>query len=185
MNKIQTAAAKGGFKKGVWRWKVKTLTDPDAKKVDFHKHYAMTQAQIAALKSPGLTMKYKNKPRIEPYEFRVIEIKGIVEKLKLEVDGDYHMVVESAAGRNDGLNCELPKPEFALGSVGLPEIKAMRKLVESRIGKGDKPGTIIKLPTPLPAITVRGVGFWDMQGHGGADLKSGFELHPVLVVEIR
>src|SRR6266404_4534707 len=60
VNKIQTAAAKGGFKKGVWRWKVKTLTDPDAKKVDFHKHYAMTQAQIAALKSPGLTMKYKN-----------------------------------------------------------------------------------------------------------------------------
>ena len=187
MKKKQNAptanVASGGFTAGKWRWKVKTLTDPDAKKVDLNHHVPMTLAQIEALPSPGLSLKDTAKPRgVTPHEFKVIQVSGTVNKLKLEPDGDYHMVVEGPAGK--GMNCELPKPEFAAGSIGLPEMKAMRAVVESRIGKGDRPGQIIKLPSPHPQVVVQGVGFWDMQAHGAGEVN-GFELHPVLRVEIK
>src|SRR5207245_9903745 len=75
---------------GVWRWDVKTLSDPDASQVNFVPK-GETISQLHQLHSPNVLG--TRTLRIEPVEFQVYRVRGRLVELKREQDRDFHIVV--------------------------------------------------------------------------------------------
>src|SRR5713226_5429537 len=75
---------------GVWRWDVKTLSDPDASQVNFAP-VAGTISQLHQLAEPNELR--SRTPRIAPVEFRVYRIRALLLEYKREQDRDFHVVV--------------------------------------------------------------------------------------------
>jgi hypothetical protein len=170
-----------GIKPGVFRWKVKTLQDPGAKNIDFPTIDTLTLSVVASWKNPGVTQSSTNLPRgAGPQEFKVYRLSGQARWFKLEVDGDYHLLVEDGKGRS--INIEFPYPPFAGASVKVMEIAKTRNDFEKVIGKSRTP-TINYKPVNVPVI-ITGVGFWD-EPHGQGGIGNGFELHPALSIRRR
>lgn len=71
---------------GVERWAVKTLTDPQARLVNFHPR-AITVSALRRLRPTGF---YSRGPGVERRTYR---IRVRLVETKLELDEDYHLVV--------------------------------------------------------------------------------------------
>jgi len=174
-----TATLPDGTKAGVLRWDVKTLQDDLAARIAFDAPVDIGLDVIAGWQSPLPPHVPQHFPRgAGPEEFRVYRVTGMALKIKLEGDGDYHLVIEDAAGIQLDLECV--QPQFAGASIKLPVLTEVRHAAEQLFGRSPHKDRAYRI-LDLMEITVTGVGFWD-QEHGQAGIGNGFELHPVLSI---
>jgi hypothetical protein len=133
---------------GVERWPVKTGQDPDIAQVGknilngTNLGAGIVPATIADLiriqRPPDMLPvtkvfpAYQNKRR-GPVEWTVWQIEGQITVLKMEDDGDYHLVVQGPTG--DTLIAEVPTPTktFIGTSPWLANIQAARQAVDTRL----------------------------------------------------
>ena len=137
-------------KPGVQRWPVKTGQDPDVAKVGKNiiggvdlgtGIVPVTIEELIRIRRPAnMTPADKVFPafqekRSEPLEFVVWQIEGDIIVVKLEDDGDYHLVVQGASG--DTMIAEVPTPTklFIGNSPWLDNIKAARSAVDQKLLK--------------------------------------------------
>lgn len=116
--------------------------------------------------------------RICPVECTVYTVEATITSVKLELDGDYHMVLQGASGQT--MVAEIPTPTnvFIGDSPWITKIAAARSEVYHRIDSGSLMGRNISARARLS-----GVGFFDFF-HGQAGMApNGLELHPVLGIE--
>jgi hypothetical protein len=152
---------------GYDRWPVKTLTDKDAKRVDFHPQDS-TVAKLAAI--PIHEIPYPDDRRIAPEEFHVYRVRARLIEVRTEQDEDLHLIIADIDHPETRMIAEIPAPACATGT-------------EHEEGYGPARAVVIST-RPGAEIELVGVGFFDFIHDQSGGAKNGIELHPVLRVRI-
>lgn len=149
------------------RWPVKTLTDKDAKRVDFHP-LNTTVAKLAAI--PIHEIPYPDDHRISPEEFHVYRVRARLLRVRREQDKDLHLLIADIEHPDVRMIAEIPSPACPLAKGHAEEYRRARAIV---------------LAAPRGAeIELVGVGFFDFLHDQIGGAKNGIELHPVLRVRV-
>ncbi len=163
---------------GTERWLVKTLSDPDRDCVSLKPVDATVEA-LAALEPPA---RRPSQGRVRPVECTVYRVEALLAAwdtvMRLENDGDDHVVLFGRENQRISIIAEIPNPECdgACRSGFAERFTAARETLESGVRRPN--------PNDLPILVrVTGVGFFDRR-HGQTGVApNGFELHPVLSIE--
>jgi hypothetical protein len=153
---------------GVERWATKTLTDPDATRVDFTNVSTTTISALNALPAhcSGLPT-----ARTFTEEFRVFEVEGVVQLTRNEDDMDVHVAVADPADASKTIVVEVADPVCATASpflLMLINAKAQYHSLGTLSGR---------------RVRIRGVGFYDFAHGQIGRSQSCIELHPVISIE--
>ena len=168
---------------GVSRWAAKTdLSEPPAGPANIK---SITPAQISAWQGPGGNIGHRS-GRVAP-ENIWYAVTGRINLVRIEDDGDLHIVIENTDGQSGGMVVELP-----LG----PRWCEMRKMVFSWTNAHFpiSPGRENKFAlVQHPIVTVIGKAFYDID-HSGNDTRTNrrnydpslavWEIHPVMRLAI-
>jgi hypothetical protein len=157
---------------GVERWSVKVLTDADASSVNISPVNTTLYNLIhLTTPSPSTTM-----PR-QPVEKQMYTIHCTVSKIKLESDGDYHLLLTDSAGNT--MIGEIPDPTCAatVSSLYIGDIKRCRQFIDAHYSVGTSfSGVNAKM-------VITGVAFVDPP-HGQTDAApNNLELHSILDIQ--
>jgi len=165
----RTAAAQARPSCGVDRWPVKVWADKQASLVDTVPVAATVQT-LASLPVPELV--YPENGRMRPHEFRTYRVRAVVERITVEDDGDWHLVLSAPGTPGLKLIAELPSPECATSVALANRFRAARDSLRRVPRRG--------------VVDIAGIGFWDYIHNQRNGARNGFELHPVtLIVPIR
>jgi hypothetical protein len=161
---LPAAGLKFAARPGVERWSVKTGTDADVNKVG--KNVINTVALEPGIvsttveelvripRSADMTPPTQEFPafqnkRKEPAETTVWQIEADVIALKLEADGDYHLVLQGASGET--MIGEIPTPRapfVAASSPWLENLKTARQAVDDKLVSKLSPADFVALDDP-------------------------------------
>jgi hypothetical protein len=159
---------------GTERWAVKTLTDPDASKVNMRSHTS-TVDTLRALPKPHVSM---HTPRMAGTEHQTFRIDALLVAMKLEADSDIHVEIADPKHPSHTMIAEFPDSGCTHGASA----SARRKMSATRralVLACGNPGTT-KFRRLGGEATLTGVGFFDViHGQRGV-APNGIELHPVL-----
>lgn len=148
------------------RWPVKTFRDRDRSSVRMAP-VTTTIASLARAPRPA-SAAFRGRFRIAPEERAVYQVRGILQRVRTENDGDMHMVIADPGHTSMTLIAEIPSPFFSIGS-GLGD---RFRRARAEVGRHKPSGDLVE---------VTGIGFFDYRPHtasGGAN--NGLELHPVI-----
>ncbi len=148
---------------GVYRWRVKTLTDPEAEAIRFEP-IDTTIHDLARLLRPG-----PDHRRRRAQEFSVYRVKAVVASIHTRLDQDLHLRLRDPDDPAAHLIAEIPNPECTRQSPYEPAFAAARRVAEALRARGGE-----------TLVEVEGVGFFDIRHVQAGKARSGFELHPVL-----
>lgn len=173
---IVVSAAHAGC--GVERQLVKIMQDVDAARLPVTLNN-MTIEDVTQFVAPDRkTLTAYNAKRL-PKEMMRYSITGRLVGMKLEADGDYHVVIASLKNPRLTMIVELPSPECML------ILRSQRALLRSGLAALMPYGRVTRTFTypigPPPVITFNGPGFFDIK-HGVPQTgvaPNGFEIHPV------
>lgn len=155
---------------GVYRWKIKTLSDPDVDSIQW-KPLDTTVRYLIGLPRPEKEMGNRRRTN----EFWVYRVRAILLRVRKPLDQDMHLLLRDPADPNARMIAEIPNPACARKSEhGLAFASARRAAELLRAGRNEV------------LIEVVGVGFFDALRRQVGSAPNGFELHPVLELsEIR
>lgn len=136
--------------------------------------------------------------RAAPVELTTYTLEATIIALKLELDGDYHMVIQGVSSRTMVAEVPTPTVEFIGDSPWRKQIALVRDAVDRKIvgspsaqkvargGAAHSAGdSTFAAPGPPKTSRVRiiGLGFFDVvQGQLGM-APNGIELHPVIGIQ--
>lgn len=154
---------------GVERLAVKTLTDPQARLVNFHPR----NTTVSAMRRQAPTGTYSRGLGVERRTYR-IRVRLI--ETKLEDDEDYHLVVADLRHPAQTMIVEFPASNCTRHALHRQQMAAARSAFVSACGVPSS-GSFTYL---RGTATITGVGFFDfLHGQTGV-APNGIELHPVL-----
>jgi hypothetical protein len=168
---------------GEYRWDIKTLSDPDAAKVNLQP----VNAGVADFWDEKKPAGFKSSMRNAPLETTVYRVKAKLKEArwvnepsspsKKGGDLDIHLVIEALTDSTKTMVVEFPFKD-CVEAVPLLE----KRIVRARSSfmkkcKGGEPRT--RFHNLSGTATITGVGFYDRPHANGAS-KYGIELHPVL-----
>jgi len=164
-----------GLRCGFERWSVKTLSDPEASRVDLSQ---VTFTTVRALNEFASHCNGGPDRRTYPEEFRVFEVVGRITYVKLEDDRDYHVAVADPQDPSFTVITEVADPQCT-GPLQSPHLSA---LVQGRndfaaLLRGGSPGTLVGR-----TVRLRGVGFYDFNHGQVGRARNCIELHPVISI---
>lgn len=167
---------------GVWRWPIKTLSDPDAAQVNFVPA-ARTINQLHNLQEPDELRKAT--PRLRRVEFRTYRIRARLIEYKRERDRDFHLVVAQVNRPSRTMVVEVVDPTCP-GARDSARVGTLRAVRQEFIDTFDQPTTSFREVPGRPIAFITGVGLWDLCT--GAHKPRGaapncIELNPVLDIE--
>ncbi len=152
---------------GVQRWPVKIVTDDDSARVDLTPRDT-TVAALAAMPRPAGP--FPQRARVTPEELVTWRVRAILWEVRVEPDGDLHLVLADPSNTSVRMIAELPDSNCALGSRHAATFAEVNRQLR-RVGR-------------RKLVTITGVAFFDRpHGQRGA-APNNIELHPVLRVEV-
>jgi hypothetical protein len=158
---------------GTWRWPVKTLSDPDRKKVHFSPRG--TRVQSLRRRTPPSDLG-SSTPRTTKVEFHTWELKARPVQARIEGDGDIHLVIAPPHHRHRTMIVEFPKRSCVASPFKRHRIAtARRRFVHNCGSVSSSSWTYLK-----GSVDIVGVGFWDAVHDVTEAAPNGIELHPVL-----
>ncbi|HXI23499.1 MAG TPA: hypothetical protein VNG71_06465 [Pyrinomonadaceae bacterium] len=179
---VTTALAPATKKCGTERWAVKTLSDSGGKKVNLKPEY-WSIGDLVRLKNPIRKGGRPPDTRLSPMEYRTFLVQGYVIGYKLESDGDFHVIIADKTDRTQTMIVEVPDPQCdGASSSGLADkYQSARGQLIRLVGS---PRMGLARPNWDVLVNVIGVGFFDtLKGQAGA-APNGFELHPVISLDV-
>ncbi len=127
---------------GSERWPVKTGTDDDVGQVDATKIVSSTVRELGLLPRPAALMPVTamhddyDAKRVTPVEVTVWQVNAKVTALKLETDGDYHLVLQDESGAEMVAEIPYPDNEFiASTSPFFADVGTARAAVNEQFGE--------------------------------------------------
>jgi hypothetical protein len=159
---------------GTERWPVKTLSDPDASKVNF----SPRKASVGALGKKPAPRISSSTPRIAGVETTTYRVQAQLVEFKLEDDHDVHLVIAAPGNASQTMIAEFPDTSCP-GASSSAKKKQMATARSSLIAACGAPSasSFHKLSG---TATVTGVGFWDVPHGQTGRAPNSVELHPVL-----
>lgn len=166
-----------------YRLAVRTGVDPAVGQIDLERARKVSIADLLALPTPD--PRTAEEGRRAPVEKQLFRVRGFLVQQRSGEERDYALVLADESNRH--LMVELPAPSCVpatspfLGRLS----EAFRRLNERL--RMDEQSIQVGLAIP---VEVTGVGFFDLEYLGSADLPGGmppnlFELNPVLDVKFR
>ena len=151
---------------GVARWPVKIVVDDDSARVDLTPRDT-TVAALAAMPRPaGL---FPQRARVVPEELVTWRVRAILWEVRVEPDGDLHVILADPAHTDVRMIAELPDSACAIGSRHAATYAEVSRQLRG-IGRRQ-------------LVTVTGIAFFD-HAHGQRNAApNNIELHPVLRIE--
>ncbi|HEV2473810.1 MAG TPA: hypothetical protein VGS41_14130 [Chthonomonadales bacterium] len=165
---------------GVERWPVKTGADPDAEQVD-QTPVASTVETLLLIPRPADMPLTLSSPQYQahraPPELAVYTVEATLTDYREEIDGDYHLVLESDNGYE--MIAEIPDPDFVDdASPFKPQITAARAAFDAQFAVTEN------FQMASLRVSITGVAFFDTShGQRGVAPSNAIELHPVLAVQ--
>lgn len=158
---------------GVWRWDVKTLSDPARTDVDFSPHAIRVNALRKQEPPSSLAT---DTPRQEGVEKRAHRVRAQVITATVEDDSDIHLVIAPRGNMNKTMIVEFPHPRCVDSAFKRAEMRHARAQMLDACG----PISSSSFTDLKGKVVIEGVGFWD-EAHGQTGVApNGIELHPVL-----
>jgi hypothetical protein len=152
-------------KPGVERWPVKTGTDEDVALVGkniisgLNLGAGIVEATVEELilipRPPDMRPVSKLFPQFQehrrgPVEFVVWRLEGDIIALKLEADGDYHLVLQGASGQTMIAEAPTPKPPFVdASSPWTANLFTARKAIDDKLVKPLSPADFVMMDDTL------------------------------------
>ena len=163
---------------GTERWSIKTLSDIDTLKIDFHKIIPSTvHEQIALEKTKGMKFTRLNS------ETTVYSINCFIVGYKRESnDKDIHIILEDIA-TDETMVAEIPNYEcFEIQNSSRYELfMQLDKWFVKNIGRPKSKFVYLERHVP---VVITGVGYFDFY-HGQIGMaNNGREIHPVLSIKL-
>lgn len=166
------------------RWAVKTLKDPDAKKIDFN-HKKTTVSRLIRIKT-GI-YPYPIESGRQGHEFNTYEVVCRIRSYSIaEEDDDLNLVISDPEHPKDTMIAEVPNPDCP-NVKDSPYAKEFRSVWDefrksgTRDGKINQDGKRHGARSGLYRLT--GVAFVDIPHFQEGRAKNDIELHPVLGIE--
>jgi hypothetical protein len=158
---------------GVWRWDVKTLSDPLRTSVDFS---AIPKNLLRLRRLTPPSSLNSTTPRLPGIERHTYDVRAQVIEAKVEDDEDIHLVIASRRYPGRTMIVEFPNPACVASGFKRDRMRAARREVLGACGSFSTSSF-----TALRGnVRIKGVGFWD-EIHGQTGVApNGIELHPVL-----
>lgn len=154
---------------GVERWAVKTLTDPEARLINFHPR-ATTVSALRRLAPTGLSSRG---PGVERRTYR---IRARLVEAKVEEDEDYHLVVADLRHPSQTMIVEFPSGNCTRHSLHRQQMLSARASFVRFCGSPSSSSFTHLRGT----ATITGVGFFDFLHRQTGVAPNGIELHPIL-----
>jgi hypothetical protein len=151
---------------GFERWPVKTLSDPEARRVDFAVHPASVRYLGSLRASAG------GQDSRSPLESRVFGVQARLVGVKREADSDYHLVLSEGAAT---MIAEMPFAGCTAGAQHRYAMETARAKLERAVGGPVGESWI----HPDLRIHVVGVLFFDFPHGQSGHARNYVELHPV------
>lgn len=160
---VNTALRAAHVPCGVYRWRVKTLTDRDSAHVRW-KPIRTTVRALVSLPRPADIEKSQR----TGHEFYVYRIRAILTRVHRNVDQDLHLALCDPSDCGIHMIAEVPNPSCMGDSGHARAVAAAREAARSLRGS-------------IPVLVeVVGVGFFDDFHDPTGGAPNRFELHPVL-----
>jgi hypothetical protein len=159
---------------GVWRWPVKTLSDPAATQVNYTPR--RTTVRHLRLLAPPSSLS-SDTPRIRPLEYQTWRVRAKLVEAVREDDQDYHVVIRVPSAPRKTMIIEFP--DVSCNGARTSPIRAAMRHARTQFENlcGSVSTSFVDL---RGRVRVTGVGFWD-EIHGQTGVApNGIELHPVL-----
>ena len=157
---------------GVYRWRIKTLADPDAKSIRW-KPVDTTIKDLATMTSPA----WFDRTRRNSNEFYVYRVRAILARVHKNLDQDMHLLLRDPEDPRYRMVAEIPNPSCARATEHYSDVAANRLTARVLNARGRHAQALVE---------VTGVGFFDRFHRTRGSARNRFELHPVLdLVEIR
>lgn len=166
-----------GIACGVERWAVKTLSDPDATRVQFS---PVVTTSIRELNALPTRCRELGDRRTADAELRVYEVVGRVVLARLEDDRDIHLALADPSDRTITIVTEVVDP-VCQGATESPFRTSLLNAKDAFSALAGPGRSLTSLAGRL--VRVRGVGFYDVDHAQTGRSQSCLELHPVLAVE--
>jgi len=151
---------------GYERWPVKTLTDPEARRIDFTVHPATVRYLGSLPASPG------GRDSRGPLESRVFAVQARIVGVKREADSDYHLILSEGGAT---LIAEMPLTGCTSGAQHRYAMTAARAELERAVGGPVGESWI----HPGLRVRIAGVLFFDFPHGQSGHARNYAELHPV------
>jgi hypothetical protein len=151
---------------GIERWPVKTLSDPDARHVDFAVRPATVRYLGSLRANPG------GQDSRGPLESRVFGVQARLIGVKRESDSDYHLILSEGAAT---MIAEMPLPGCTAGAQHRYAMSTARAELERVVGGPVGESWI----HPGLRVRVAGVLFFDDPHGQSGHARNYAELHPV------
>lgn len=163
---------------GKERWPVKTGSDKDVQRVSA-KPVSATVEELNALVPPKNPRSRKlQETRVAPAELTIYTVEATIVTMKLQMSGNYTLVLQGHGGAT--MRAQVPNPDPAFvpsSSRWAEEIAIVRKQINDHL----VPTRFVTRVKIKARIT--GVGFFtSLHGQLGV-APNGFELHPVIGIE--
>jgi hypothetical protein len=156
---------------GFERWPVKTLSDPQAREVDF----APRPATVRYLGS--LPARAGGQDSRGPLELRTFSVQARVVGVKRELDSDYHVILAEGGAT---IIAEIPLVGCTAGGQHRYAMATARAELERAVG-GPVGGSWIHPNLP---VRVTGVLFFDFPHGQSGHARNYAELHPVTALRV-
>jgi hypothetical protein len=156
---------------GVERWPVKTLSDPQARELNYTPHPATVRYLGSLPARPG------GQDSRGPLETRTFALQGRLVGVKREEDSDYHLII--AAG-GASIIAEMPLVGCTAGAQHRYAMTAARAALERAVG-GPVGSSWIH---PSLRVRVVGVLFFDFPHGQSGHARNYAELHPVIGLRV-
>jgi hypothetical protein len=151
---------------GIERWPVKTLSDPDARRVHFTVRPATVRYLGSLRVSPG------GQDSRGPFEARVFGVQARLVGVKQETDSDYHLILTEGGAT---MIAEMPSTTCTSGAQHRYAMSTVRAELERAVGGPVGESWI----HPGLRVHVAGVLFFDFPHGQSGHARNYVELHPV------
>jgi hypothetical protein len=141
------------------------MRDVDASQIN-RTAVSATIGELARIPIPEIP--YPHEHRIAPQELTVYRIKGLIDRIVVEDDRDWHIVVRDPDEPAVTMIVEIPDPDC------VSDATLKRAFTEARRSLHTVPRRGL--------VELQGVGFFDFIHTQRGAGRNGFELHPVLAV---
>lgn len=161
---------------GKERWPVKTLSDGDTIKIDFHNIRTSSIKEQVRIPFPFTDHSEKRMKS----EFEILSLTCYLLAFKEEADGDIHLIISDNI---DTMIAEIPDPECVSvkNTSRYEQFRKLRNDIYKNIGIPGKNYTFFKKGIK---ISLTGVGFFDSYHKQAGMARNQREIHPVLGLEV-
>jgi hypothetical protein len=155
------------------RGRIETCTD-DKAKLGFRPDQDTTIEHLVSLRRPRLI--FLRFGRVRPVEFTIYSLQVTLEAYRLQMDGDYHLILRGESGQT--MIAEIRDPESVARSS-----RFRNEIAEARKDFADIFHPTRRWQTSDTPIKITGIGFWDFPHFQRGAARNSIEIHPVLAIK--